>query len=217
MHDAIEMATRFGLDMAGMALILGVAVRRRVLPVPLASTLLVFNVGLLCVVQVLTRVEFSSGAGFGLFAVLSIIRLRSELFGTTQLAFVFATLSASLLAGVGGLPLPLAAALMVVLAGVTAIVGQTSVVSGSSCCTATLDLMTGDDDAVIAHLGQRLHLDVVGYTLLEVDTVRETMTVEVRHRAGSPREASPAWNRPGREPGAATSRWDGRSGSVPDA
>ncbi len=180
--DGLEIGARLGLDLAGMALILGVAAWRKVMPRALASTLLVFNVSLFAVVQVLTGVEFSVGAGFGLFAVLSIIRLRSELFSSVQLAFVFATLSAALVTGAPGFALPYAAALTALVAAVTVLVGEMTVTAGTSCCLATLDLVTGDEGSVKEELSRRLHLDVVGYTLMEIDTVRETMTVEVRHR-----------------------------------
>ncbi len=61
-----------------------------------------FNVGLFAVAQVVSSVDLGLGAGFGLFAVLSIIRLRSELFSNTQLAYVFSVLALALATGPPG-------------------------------------------------------------------------------------------------------------------
>src|SRR3954452_1979036 len=51
-----------------------------------------FNVGLFVVVTVITSRHVGPAVGFGLFAMLSIVRLRSEPFANTELAYFFSAL-----------------------------------------------------------------------------------------------------------------------------
>jgi hypothetical protein len=48
-----------------------------------------FNVGLFLALVVITARDVSAGVGFGLVAVLSIVRLRSEPFTNGELAYFF--------------------------------------------------------------------------------------------------------------------------------
>ena len=143
-----------------------------------------FNIGLFCVAQVLASVELGVGAGFGLFAVLSIIRLRSDLFTNSQLAYVFAALALALVTGFPGVPLPLAGALGAVLV-ITVVVLEAlrGRAPQAETCVVTLDTVRTDPAALVADLERRLGLSVVSVRLLEVDAVRETTTVQVRHVA----------------------------------
>ena len=66
-----------------------------------------FNVGLFLALVAISSGNVSAGVGFGLFAVLSIVRLRSEPFSNGELAYFFVALVIGLVCGidVGGLVL----------------------------------------------------------------------------------------------------------------
>ena len=60
---------------------------------------LVINLGLVAVTSALTSTGMSAGLGFGLFAVLSIIRLRSAELDQQEVAYYFASMTLGLLGG----------------------------------------------------------------------------------------------------------------------
>ena len=62
------------------------------------------NVGVMSVAIALSSTDVSTGFGFGLFAVLSIIRLRSSELAQEEVAYYFAALAIGLLAGVNASP-----------------------------------------------------------------------------------------------------------------
>ena len=82
---------------------------------------LVTNLGLVAVTSALTATGVSAGLGFGLFAVLSIIRLRSAELDQQEVAYYFAAMTLGLLGGLVLSPAWLAPALMVAVLAALAI------------------------------------------------------------------------------------------------
>lgn len=181
--DLATLLPALGLDLAALtALMALMAWRRSGRADDSITACAAFNVGLFAVAQVLSGVDLGIGAGFGLFAVLSIIRLRSDLFTQGQLAYVFSALAVALVTGFPGVPLPLAAALaglvVVTVALLELLRGRAAAVHS---CTVTLDRVHARGAALVAEL-EGLGLHVVEVELLEIDAVKETTTVSVRHR-----------------------------------
>jgi hypothetical protein len=185
-----ELATvlaRFAVDAVALAAVMALLVLRRRGGRDLVVACTAFNVGLFGVVQVITGADIGVGAAFGLFAVLSIIRLRSELFTTTQLGYVFVVLALALVTGVPGLPLALGAALAVLVVGVLAVVDTARRGPTARTCVVLDVAVTGP--AAAAEVERRLGLDVVSAEVVEVDLVRETTRLDVVHRPLSAAEA----------------------------
>ncbi len=67
-----------------------------------------FNLGLFLALVVISQGQVSMGVGFGLFAVLSIVRLRSEPFSNRELAYFFVAIVLALVCAIdlGSLALP---------------------------------------------------------------------------------------------------------------
>jgi hypothetical protein len=189
--DYVAVASRLLIDVFAVGVVLGVLVIRRHGGYELISALAVFNIGLFAVVQAVTTTEFGLGAGFGLFAVLSIIRLRSRLFGDVHLAYVFSILAIALVTGVPGLSLPLSAALAGVVMITTVAIDGERLSRSTDSCTVTLDTVVSDREALMNQVEERLGLEVVDIDIRDVDLVRETMAVRVRHRP-SPRRSVPS-------------------------
>lgn len=187
--DYADLMTRLAMDCVALGAVLATLAWRRIANAELVGALTVFNLGLFAVMSVISSADLGVGAGFGLFAVLSIIRLRSELFGNAQLAFVFSTLALGLVTGIPGLPLPQVALLCVLVTGALALTAAPRAVRGTQTCTVTIDSREADPQALPSALNRRLGLEVVSATVLSVDLVRETAEVSVRHRVAS--EAPP--------------------------
>ena len=142
---------------------------------------LVVNIGLVAVTSALTSTGVSAGLGFGLFAVLSIIRLRSAELDQQEVAYYFAALTLGLLGGVVISPEWLAPALM---AGVliALFVGDGPwLFARYRVQTVTLDAAYTDEPELIARLEGLLGARVHRIKVRRVDLVEATTTVEARY------------------------------------
>src|SRR3954454_3602437 len=96
--DYADLALRLFIDLCALGVLASlVAVRRprRGLSMVYAS----FNVWLFAVLSVICVRHVGPGVGFGLFAMLSIVRLRSEPFSNPELAYFFSALVLALVNG----------------------------------------------------------------------------------------------------------------------
>src|ERR1700712_1523733 len=93
--DRANLLVRFFADLVSIGLLSLMVARRR----PRRGLFMVysaFNVGLFAVLVVISDKHVGPTIGFGLFAMLSIVRLRSEPFGNADLAYFFCALVLSL-------------------------------------------------------------------------------------------------------------------------
>lgn len=180
--EGLAVLAHLGVDVVALFLLLGLLSLRRRGGRDLVTACACFNVGLFAVAQVITSADIGVGAGFGLFAVLSIIRLRSEPFDNTQLAYVFSTLSLALATGIPGVPVGTGALLSALVVATVALVDAGRGRRPVRSMQVTLDTVHSDRTALVTELEVRLGLDVVDVTVLELDLVRETTVVTVTGR-----------------------------------
>ena len=103
--DYGDFGARFGLDIAALAVVMWTVQRRHGGRRDLMSVVACFNIGLFVVLTAIASAASATAIGFGLFAMLSIIRLRSEPFSNTELGVFFAGLVLALVNGVSGIQL----------------------------------------------------------------------------------------------------------------
>ena len=144
-----------------------------------------FNVGLVLALIVIASGSVSIGVGFGLFAVLSIVRLRSEPFTNGELAYFFVALVLGLVNGIDIGSTALAVLLSAVALAAAAVIDHPRLLRQTRHLTVTLETIPSDEDALRRHLEERLNARVVECHVLEIDYVRETTRVSVR-RSTSP-------------------------------
>jgi hypothetical protein len=180
--------SRGGLDLVTIGLLAGALFMRRHRRRDLLAVYLAFNVGLFAILTFLSRGEVSVGIGFGVFGVLSIIRLRSEAYNNIEIAYFFLALSTALVNALPGRPLLLSVSLDVVLVLTMVVVDDADLAGGMTFCVVTLDRTYDSSDSMRADLEYRLCASVGTVNVTAVDYVRETTTVEVRYRplAGVP-------------------------------
>ena len=100
MTDLGDVLLRLAIDVAAIAaLVYGVFLPRH-RRMDLVVVYALFNVGLFLALVVISGGEVSMGVGFGLFAVLSIVRLRSEPFSNRELAYFFVALVVALVCAI---------------------------------------------------------------------------------------------------------------------
>jgi Domain of unknown function (DUF4956) len=146
----------------------------------LAVLLCLFNIGVFLAVIVIVGGEFGVSAGLGLFAVLSVMRMRSETFSARELGYFFTALALAVVSAVDvagfGFSLALAAAAL----GAVLVLDHPRLLRATRSMAVTLELVFGDHDALRRHLEERLNVDLVDVRVVEVDYVREVTRVELR-------------------------------------
>lgn len=142
---------------------------------------LAVNVGLLAVTTALSADGIGIGIGFGLFAVLSIIRLRSDELDQQEIAYYFAALALGLLGGLSVEPAWLAPALMGLVLVALFVGDGPWLYARYRVQTVTLDSAITDERALVARLEALLGARVHRVKVRRVDLVEATTTVEVRY------------------------------------
>lgn len=157
-----------------------------------------FNVGLFIVLSVITLNEATMAIGFGLFAILSLIRLRSEPFSNIELGYFFFAMSFAIVNAmqIDGTVFDPDQQWFMLLLNVIAlvvlyVVDHPSLQRGTAHTQLILDRIFDDDQAVESHLEGRLHAHLIGYSISQIDYVREITTLEIRYiKSGSARLTS---------------------------
>ena len=139
-----------------------------------------FNVGLFLALIVISSGNVSVGVGFGLFAVLSIVRLRSEPFTNGELAYFFLALVIGLVNGIDFGGTGLAIMLSALALAAAAAIDHPRLLKQTRQLQVTLETIPSDEDALRRHLEERLNARVTECQVLEIDYVRETTRVAVR-------------------------------------
>jgi hypothetical protein len=183
MTDVGDLALRLAIDVAAVAaLVYGIYLPRH-RRMDLAVIYAMFNVGLFLALVVIAGGEVSVGVGFGLFAVLSIVRLRSEPFSNREMAYFFVALVLALVCGIDvGSPV-LAAGLACVAVAAAWAIDHPRFSRPSRRLVVTLELVFSDGAALRRHLEERLNARVTEVAVLEVDYVRETTRASVSYLA----------------------------------
>jgi hypothetical protein len=180
-----DVLARMGLDLLAIcALVYGLFLPRH-RRTDLVVVYALFNVGLFLALVVISAGEVSMGVGFGLFAVLSIVRLRSEPFSNRELAYFFVALVLALVSAIDLGSLALTGALMAVALLATWAFDHKQ---PQRRMLVTLEQVFADGEALRRHLETRLGARVLDVSVLEVDYVRETTHADVRYTT-VPKEA----------------------------
>jgi hypothetical protein len=180
------------IDVAAIFLLAYVLYFRRHRRADLLLGYVALNIGIFAAMSLLTSVRLDVALGFGLFAILSIIRLRSTSVTQQEVAYYFLALVLGL---VNGLDLDdrLLVGFVNALLIVTMLVVDGRWLRDNARRTDVhLDVIHGDDAALVADLERRLGGTVMHHEVNDIDYVRETMVVDVRYRAG----AAPAQPQP---------------------
>ncbi len=166
------------------------------------------NTGIFAVVSMLTNQEVGLAVGFGLFGVLSILRLRSDLISQGEIGYYFTAIALGLVNAVAApMPWVMLGLNALLLTGLYA-ADHPRLLSRHERRILTLDVVHEDPVALRQDLEARLRGRVKKVEVTEVDYVRDLMIVDVRFQA--PRIASAPG--PGRGFGQGFASVTGRTG-----
>lgn len=146
------------------------------------------NVGIFAVVSMLAQQEVGLAVGFGLFGVLSILRLRSDLISQGEIGYYFIAIALGLVNAVAA-PAPwLLLGLNALLLSSLYVAGHPKLLARTQRRVMTLDVVHEDPLALRQDLERRLRGRVRHVDVTEVDYVRDLMVVDVRFQEPKPTE-----------------------------
>ena len=171
-----------GMDLAAIFLLVYALYYRRHRRSDLLLAYVALNVGVFVAISLLAAVRVDIALGFGLFAILSIIRLRSNTVTQEEVAYYFITLVLGLINGLRMEDRWMVGLLNAVLIATMLVIDSPRLRARSQRRIVTLDVVHNDDVALVADLERRLGGRVVRHQVDEVDYVRDTMVIDVRYR-----------------------------------
>ncbi|MFJ5034766.1 DUF4956 domain-containing protein [Streptomyces sp. NPDC088560] len=193
MESLRHLAAHLGLDLAAVGVLTFAIYYPRHRRRDLVPAYLALNTGLFTVVTALAEVRSGGAAlGFGLFGVLSIVRLRSDAVQHEEVAYYFTTLVLGLLCGLPRLPFALTGGLCATLLLIVWAADSPRLLADTRRAVVTLDTVHEDPAALRTDLARRLG-EPLHWTVMEVDFVRDLTVVDVRYREST---AAPADRRP---------------------
>lgn len=139
------------------------------------------NVGVMGVTYAMTNANISLGFGLGIFAVLSIIRLRSTELDQAEIAYYFTAIALGLLGGFPAMSPMISFSLMAVLIGVIAIGDSPRLLGRARQQLVNLDQAVASEDDATALVEVLLHAHVTRLTIRKVDFVNDTTLCDVRY------------------------------------
>ena len=179
------------IDLVAIALLAYGLYFRRHRRADLLLSYVALNIGIFMVMAVLGSVRLDVAVGFGLFAILSIIRLRSTSVTQQEVAYYFVALVLGLVNGLSPdnrvLVVLINAVLLLAMLGVDGDLVR----DRTRRMDVTLDWIHTDEAALVADLERRLGGTVLHHEVNDVDHSRGTMLVDVRFKPGATRSEPP--------------------------
>ncbi|MEV6296162.1 DUF4956 domain-containing protein [Streptomyces sp. NPDC051896] len=184
-HIAVtDLTTRGGLDVISLLILVGWLYRRRPSAPAMPLVLAALNIGLFAAMSTISAGKFPAGVGFGLFGILSLVRLRSAAFTLRDVAYTFVTLVIALCTGLPQRQTWLVVALdVVVLVAVLVVDDPKSYEPPTRTVKLTLDRIYPDPALIAEDVAFRFGQAPLSVLVDEVDYVRETTRVSARYPA----------------------------------
>jgi hypothetical protein len=180
---------RFALNIAASMLLLFGLFYQRYREKELAISASLFNLFIFSVLAVLTKVEFSLAAGFGLFAILAMFTLRSEPLTKIEITYFFGSVAIAVICSVQGTaPLVVVSVVVAVLLG-TWLIDHPRVLPAVEQLRVTLDKIDRDTlnnpGAMREVLSKRLGVEVLTFQVTAVDYINDMARLRVNYRKGA--------------------------------
>ena len=179
-----DIVTYLGIDLVAIFVMTYVLYFRRHWRADLLLSYVALNVGIFVTMSLLTKVRVDIAVGFGLFAILSIIRLRSSAVTQQEVAYYFLALVLGLVNGMGVPDLGLVVGMNLVLLLTMLAVDSRLLRDRSRRMDVRLDGVFTNEAALVAELERKLGGHVVYQEITEIDTIHGHMLIDVRLRPG---------------------------------
>ncbi|MDP3961274.1 MAG: DUF4956 domain-containing protein [Pseudorhodobacter sp.] len=174
---------RVAIDIGGMTLLVFGMYYRRYRDKELATAASMFNVFAFAVLTVLSSVEFSISAGFGLFAILALFSLRSEQIGKIEITYFFGSIAIAVITSIQGTSIAFVAEVTLVVLFGAYLFDHPRILRSADSIKITLDKIDAhalsDHETMCAELSGRLGVDVMSYRISQLNYVNDLTCIQV--------------------------------------
>jgi ABC-type antimicrobial peptide transport system permease subunit len=181
-----SLIARFAINTVAIAFLIFFMYYRRYRDRELATTASMFNIFAFAVLTILSSVQFSLAAGFGLFAILALFSLRSEQIEKIEIAYFFGAIAIAVICSVQGTSLSLVISItLFVLLGAW-ILDHPKMLKSASSTKLTLDKIDphvlSDTELMRAQLSERLGVEVMNFQITQLNYVNDLAHINVYYR-----------------------------------
>jgi len=181
-----ETPVRFIINIIAMMILVFGLYYRRYRDKELVTAASLFNVFAFGVLTVLSSVEFSLAAGFGLFAILALFTLRSEQISKVEITYFFGSIAIAVICSIQGTELAFVGVIVsLVLIGAWAL-DHPRILKSADGVKITLDKIDphalSDPEAMRKDLSSRLGVDVMSYQITALDYINDMARINVFFR-----------------------------------
>ena len=181
---SFDFLTRLLINMAGVFILVRLVYFRSTKKRAYASSYILFGLSVFLITSQLASVEISIGFAFGLFAIFSMLRYRTESINVKEMTYLFLVIAMSLLSGISAtdqLELGFLLGLICLLAHVT----ETSLLLPKlEECIVEYErienIVPARREELLADLRERLGEDVHTIEIESVDFLRDTATLKIQ-------------------------------------
>lgn len=183
----LELVARFTINTVAMLLLVFGMYYRRHRDRELATTASMFNVFAFAVLTILSSVEFSIAAGFGLFAILALFSLRSEQIDKIEISYFFGAIAIAVICSVLGTGLGLVLMITGFVLTAAWFLDHPKVLKTAQSAKLTLDTIDptilSDPESTRRTLSERLGVDVMTFQITEINYINDMARVTVYYRS----------------------------------
>ncbi|MEH6472732.1 MAG: DUF4956 domain-containing protein [Halopseudomonas sp.] len=181
-----SLIARFTIDVIAIVILIFVMYYRRYRDRELATTASMFNIFAFAVLTILSSVQFSIAAGFGLFAILALFSLRSEQIEKIEIAYFFGSIAIAVICSVQGTSLAMVIGItLFVLVGAW-VFDHPKMLKSAASAKLTLDKIDphvlSDTELMRAQLSERLGVEVMNFHITELNYVNDLARINVYYR-----------------------------------
>ena len=182
----LELVARFAIDVAAMVTLVFGMYYRRYRDKELVTAAALFNVFAFAVLTILSNVQFSVAAGFGLFAILALFSLRSEQISKTEITYFFGSIAIAVICSVQGTTIAFVAAVVTLILIAACIIDHPRILRSADGVKITLDKIDAhalsNPEVMRADLSARLGVEVMSYQIVALDYINDMARINVFYR-----------------------------------
>ena len=179
----LETAARFVINTLAMIILVFGMYYRRYRDKELATAASMFNVFAFSVLTILSTVQFSLAAGFGLFAILALFSLRSEQIGKIEISNFFGSIAIAVICSVTGTSLVFVMLISLFVLLSAWVIDHPKMLQSSHSARITLDSIEAhilsDPETLTRELSKRLGVNVLNFQITELNYVNDLARLNI--------------------------------------
>lgn len=182
----LELAARFALDAVAMSILIFGLYYRRYRDKELVTAAAMFNIFAFAVLSILSMVNFTVAAGFGLFAILALFSLRSEQITKSEITYFFGSIAIAVICSVQGSTLAFASVIIALILVSAFIIDHPRILRSAGGVKIVLDKIDlhalSSPGAMRKELTARLGVDVISFQITRLDYINDLANINVFFR-----------------------------------